>query len=332
MKNRKRFAILLAIVFIISISSIFAETNSTNQTSLELRFLICANETRIMMQEMNESGFNTIRINDTLNSATDAYLVQKTLKDRRKKYDFAAALSTCEEIKEIKKQAVESSYELEALIKYYNMSLTKDMNTTEIDIIIEEIKNEKSSERYEKIPALIEKAYTEISRTVSSYTALNSFYKNTTRNLKLFLEKNWKWLGFLVLVLGILFFAYRFRIRKWNIEKKLNALDIRKRTIKSLIMNLQKNYFQGGDVSESEYNIKTKKLAELIRDIDRQIPLLQEEMMKVEKKMADKEKTISKNNKEYKEDEAETREAVKEKKKSPNRKKLKIVKKRKNKK
>ena len=45
-------------------------------------------------------------------------------------------------------------------------------------------------------------------------------------------------------------------------------------------MKIQKDYFQEGKIPEGEYNIKTKKYAELIRDIDRQIPLLQEELAK----------------------------------------------------
>jgi hypothetical protein len=46
-------------------------------------------------------------------------------------------------------------------------------------------------------------------------------------------------------------------------------------------MQCQKNYFQFGTLPEGEYNIKIKKYAELVRDIDRQIPLLQEEMAKL---------------------------------------------------
>ena len=46
-------------------------------------------------------------------------------------------------------------------------------------------------------------------------------------------------------------------------------------------MNVQKDYFQYGKIAEGEYNIKTKKFAELIRDIDRQVPLMQEELAKL---------------------------------------------------
>ena len=43
-------------------------------------------------------------------------------------------------------------------------------------------------------------------------------------------------------------------------------------------MSTQKQYFEGGNLSESSYTIRTKSFAEMIRDIDRQIPLLQEKM------------------------------------------------------
>jgi len=47
---------------------------------------------------------------------------------------------------------------------------------------------------------------------------------------------------------------------------------------------MQEGYFKTKKLSESEYNIKLKKFKELIRDIDRQIMVLKEDMFKFEKK------------------------------------------------
>ena len=46
-------------------------------------------------------------------------------------------------------------------------------------------------------------------------------------------------------------------------------------------METQRDYFQYGKIPEGEYNIKTKRFAELVRDIDRQVPLLKEEIIKL---------------------------------------------------
>ena len=42
----------------------------------------------------------------------------------------------------------------------------------------------------------------------------------------------------------------------------------------------QKEYFQKGSLSESGYQIRSKNFADLVRDIDRQIPLLEEKLIK----------------------------------------------------
>ena len=57
-----------------------------------------------------------------------------------------------------------------------------------------------------------------------------------------------------------------------------------KKALNTLIQNMQKSYFKTKKLSETEYTIKLKKFKELIRDIDRQIIVLKEEMFKVKKK------------------------------------------------
>ena len=47
-------------------------------------------------------------------------------------------------------------------------------------------------------------------------------------------------------------------------------------------MKTQREYFNEGSISEGTFNIKIKKLAELVRDIERQIPLLQEGLAKID--------------------------------------------------
>ena len=65
---------------------------------------------------------------------------------------------------------------------------------------------------------------------------------------------------------------------------KFNHLMTQKKALNTLIQNMQKSYFKTKKLSETEYTIKLKKFKELIRDIDRQIIVLKEEMFKVKKK------------------------------------------------
>jgi beta-lactamase regulating signal transducer with metallopeptidase domain len=157
------------------------------------------------------------------------------------------------------------------------------MNASSVDAIILEISNEIKDERYENVKSLVEKTYSEIIKVQSENTALNVIYSNTTRSLKLFVINNWKILSSLAIVIIVFLLIYRIKISIWLVNRKMEALKLRKKTIKELVMQTQKDYFQYGKMPEGEYNIKTKKFAELVRDIDRQIPLLQEQLAKLEK-------------------------------------------------
>ena len=61
---------------------------------------------------------------------------------------------------------------------------------------------------------------------------------------------------------------------------KLNNLIVQKKAINGLIKEMQSNYFKTKKMSETEYNIKLKKYDELLRDIDRQVMVLREKMLK----------------------------------------------------
>jgi uncharacterized membrane protein len=274
----KKLLVIFVFVFVLSLSMINASTSSniTEQTAAE-----CINESYSIMADMEKSGFNVIRINDSIKEAEAFYSSQKTLKEKNKEYDFSSVVSYCEEIKTIRESALVSKDELNALLRFYNDSVVPGMNTTEIDMTIITIKDEIDKERYEQVQSLVNSAYSLIITTKSSYTALNVFYKSTTRNLRTFLENNWKTLSILLALAIIFFLVYRIKILRWINENRLEKLKMRKKTIKEILMKTQKDYFQTGTISEGEYNIKTKKFSEMILDIDRQIPLLQENMVKL---------------------------------------------------
>ena len=288
----KRLLILLLLVSVMffllltlfSSQSVLAATGSINNATLEKDAIDCINESKDIINEMNVGGFKIQRVNDTLKQAELTYQSQIALKEKKKNYDFSSIINSCENIKEIQELAIIARDELEALDKFYSISVVEGMDTTSIDQIIEEVNTEIDNERYEGVAEVVDKAYSEISRVKSSYTAANVIYRNTAKSLKIFWERNWKVIIALTITLIIFYIIYRIRILKWMINRKVERLRTRRKTIKELIMQTQKDYFQYGRIPEGEYNIKTKKFSELIRDIDRQIPLLQEDLIKLDKK------------------------------------------------
>jgi len=287
MTNTKTGKIICVMFFIfLFINFVNAENNMSVQQQAEL----CLNESRSILNELIENGFSYERVNDSLTKAQSIYDAQIILLQGGKNVDFSLIIPYCEEIKKIKELAFEASDSYSSLKKFYNISITPGMNTSTIDLIFAEIEDEMNSERYEKIPPLVDSAYEEISNVKSSYTALNLFYSATTRGLKKFFQKNGLTVLILTFVLLLLFLIFNKKIAKRIINNKLKNLELRKKTLQDLIKKTQKDYFQYGKMSEGNYNLRTKKFAEFIRDIDRQIPLLKEQLMKIVKKESAKSK------------------------------------------
>ena len=265
-------------IFLINFSSALENLTAEEKASS------CLLESQNILNEMQNQDFSNQRISDTLKQMQSLYDAQISYKEKGKSYDFSLVLPYCEEVKKIKSDAFIAKDALDALNKFYQDSITKDIDTSYIDSIILEINQEIKSERYEKVPDLVDKAYTEIIKVKSSQTTLNLFYSTTGRGLKKFFLDNWLFLTITFIILLVFYIIYRKAISKWIVNKKIEKLNLRKKTLKNMVMDTQREYFNKGDISESTFRIRTKKLAELIRDIDRQIPLLQEDLMKLEKK------------------------------------------------
>lgn len=291
MGSVKKESVLLLLVFILVFTPIMgssfnfisaaANTNVPNQTLLESRSGLCLNESMDIMNLMIAEGFNIIRINDSIKEARNIYDSQFLFKDKKRAYDFSGVISICNNIANIRLNAITSRDSFSSLLRFYNQSISDDMNSSSVDKIITEINSEMRDERYENIPPLIEKAYVEISVIQSTQTNINIFYKATTQGIISFLSENWLWIIIVLAIISVCLIFYRVKISLWIIMRKIEKLKNRKDTVRKLIMQTQKEYFQLGKIPEAEYNIKTKKYAELMRDIDRQIPLLREELAKL---------------------------------------------------
>lgn len=287
------------VVFLLLFSSIitinFILAANANATLDEQNAAICIRESKGIMQSMIDEEFNILSVNDSLKQAEAVFLSQTVLKEKKKTYDFSLVIVYCDNIKTIGEEAIKARDDSNSLLKFYEDSKIPGMNTTNIDLLIDKINEAIETERYSEVPALVEKAYTEITLARSTYTALNVFYEATARGVASFLNarnrilyipgfieiKNWHFLLGLFILILILLFIYRIRIMRKILENKLEKLENRRKTIKELVMQTQRDYFQYGKIPEGEYNIKTKRFAELVRDIDRQVPLLKEEIIKL---------------------------------------------------
>jgi len=288
---RRKILFVLTLFFIVVIAGSQTLSEEANLTDHE-KAKLCLNKSLEILTEMNQSNFSILRINDSLYELESVFQAQEVLLKGNRRHDFSLVLPYCEDISNIREEAFDAIYELEGLKKFAERFLKEGMNISSVDLIFSNIREEIKSERYENVGALIEQGYEEITNIQASNTALNLFYKTTTRTIKDFFIDNWIALSISFCVLFVLSLIYRSAIRKWIIKKKIRKLEDKREVFRKLIQKMQKDYFEKGKVSEGEYEVKTKKFSEMIRDIDREIPLLKADYMKVERVSEKEEKKM----------------------------------------
>ena len=284
MKSRYKIlllAILIGVLFLIFIQSSLAFSTTQSNESIQAKESLAQAEKGIF--EMMEKNISINRVNETYQEALQLYSAQFALEEKGSKANYKLIIEYVSEIGSIKENALEANDELKIFVETYQ-DAEKTTNLSEMQDDYNNILASFQDERFEDTPTLINQGYDRISEIQSSQTALNSFYLATSSTIKNFFRENW--LRILIILSLTLFFVLIFwnNLKKLRMRMKFNHLMTQKKALNTLIQNMQKSYFKTKKLSETEYTIKLKKFKELIRDIDRQIMVLKEEMFKVKKK------------------------------------------------
>ena len=266
----------LAILLLLAISSVSALSNE----SIQAKNLL--DVARIDIQEMQQRNVPSTRANESYMEAQQLYSAQSLLETRTRSADYSLIIKFASEVGIIKEVAFRSQDELRVFLETYNDSAEK-INLSGMDEEYNAVVESFEGERFEDTSGLINIAYEKLSEIESSQTVLNIFYESTTKGIKSFFEDNWITIIIVLASLLVMYIIFKTAISKWIVNRRVHALQIQKSTISQLIKDLQKNYFEEKKISTLEYGIKTKKFEEMIRDIERQIPLLKEEMAKLSK-------------------------------------------------
>lgn len=268
----KRVIVLL--ILLCSLGIVAAEVNLTQQQKAE----ICLNEAIGSIQDLSSYNISVVRFNDSLTKAQDLYNAQIIIESKKGRPNYETTISYCNQISSLKRVAVEAIDSRRVFLVFYKDTLDSNMNTSSVDYIIAQINAEIDGERYENVGALIDQGYNEISKIKSEQTALALAYSVAAKGVGGFIINNWIWLVSIVILLLVFYMLYRVRIALWLLNRKMTSLLLRKDTLKKLMSEAQRDYFQYGKIPESEYRIKIKNFGELVRDIDRQIPLIQQDI------------------------------------------------------
>jgi len=240
-------------------------------------------QAKINLIEIQERQIPTSNANESYQEALQLYDAQMALEELHKKARFDLIMEYTANVAEIKKVAFNAQDELNIFVRVFKSS-NQSMNLSAMFNDYEAILQSFEEERFEDTINLIEEGYATLSEVQSSQTTFNIFYASTTKNIKDFFATQWKTI---LIIIGAIFL---FLLLFWNtllrlkIRSELHTLIIRRKSLKELIKKLQSDYFTHKNIPASSYQIKLKKFESMILDINRQIPLLKEDMVKIETK------------------------------------------------
>lgn len=272
--------IIFLVLTIFLTTFISAAENSTTTTKSDAEK--CINGSQTIIDQLANDGFNTIRIQDIIKSSKEILDAQKVRENKNQSTDYSKIIASCQSIEQIKFLAYSAKDEIFVLNKEYdnfkNKSISYGLNTSEVDILMKILNQSMSDERYESVIQQIPIINQKIIETEASATTVNLYYNTVSRGLKqIILDNLTSIIVIFVLLIAFLIF-YKAYLRRKILERRIKGLEIEKKIIQDMIKRIQREYFEEGKMPEGEYNVKTKKFAELIRDIERRIPMLKEEI------------------------------------------------------
>jgi hypothetical protein len=259
-RNYYLFLFLILILF-----NVFADTMQ-DQNIKDLRENI---------NQMKFIGLNTNRINDQMYILSSKYSDGSYTKDQ--------FYIKSNEIKSIIDLAFKTYDELQIVEKDL-VNVDNKLDVSEIRIILDDAIVEMNNERYEKALDKIDLARTKLdelgsvqmrAKTISSQLQKTIFSVLVVYRLPIIITLS---------ILLILYLVFRRRLRIYKLNKKINSLERKKHVLIDLAKNLQQDYFVDNKVSEINYQVKYEKYTTMVRDLERDVALLREDLAMYEKR------------------------------------------------
>jgi len=233
------------------------------------------------IDEMVSRGIGINRVGEILNETLSDYSGQVALESQGKQGNYKSIDSKISEVCAIKGTAFKAYDELIVFNESYS-DATAQINLSEMNNEYNDVIKSFNEERFEDTLPLIDIAYSKLSEVQASQTTIKLFYAATTKNLKDFFMKNWKGLSIGTIAIFILLFIFWKNIRRYLLNRKLNNLSLRRKSIEGLIKRTQQAYFKTKSMSETEFRVKTNAFKDMIRSIDAKMPEIKGILAKVD--------------------------------------------------
>ena len=232
------------------------------------------------VQNMIAAGLPYAQSQDLYMSSLQWFAGQSALEAEGQKADYGFVLGNVAQIKGIEQQATGTSDELKALDTRL-AGVASDVNITAAKADADAAHKEFNDGRFEEAKPLINSAYDKATQAEAEATRSKALLESTRRTLEAFLQDNWQIIAAAIAAAAVIFFLFQKQIRRFTINAKISALTAERGVLEGMIKGLQKDYFEYGKINELSFHIKTKKYGDLIRNINRQLPLLKEELKKL---------------------------------------------------
>jgi SHS2 domain-containing protein len=242
---------------------------------------------RDKIDEMKQLGFTTTRLEDEFSILRQTQENNLFKINNKQVPDFAQFNLRYSEIEQTISNAYQVKDELDALKKAID-EVSKEINTNEAKDMFLEAEKEFIDERYEFATKKIDATYEKIIELQGVQAKANAAYEATRKNLVNFLIDYQIQIGLIIIIPLIVYLLFRKQFNLNSLNGKINNNKFEVEVLKNEIKKAQEIYFVEGKIPEGEYSIKVKLYGDKIRELNRNIALLEEEKEKLLNKKSKK--------------------------------------------
>jgi len=274
------------------------------------------NESEQIIQEIQENNFSTLYMNDTLleakrifEQAQYAEILRNVNASEADKQEARKALKLIDwedltykdvliytdEIKERREKAFllidEISVE-ESKISEEGELYTKGLFSPDEEVsedtkqILEQAKTAFYEDRYEDSENLLEEFRAAFEQEKAELSTLSGVKKGA----KNFFQRYWIHIIILLIIISIIgYFVYK-KLEKKLLKNKIKKMKAEKEVLMNLMKKAQLERFKQNKISGLVYNIRMKKYQEKLQEIKQDLPVLEERLEKLRKKVKKKDR------------------------------------------
>jgi len=267
----------MRLLFFVFITAFLLVPYVTAQTQNETLQSLKTTEQDI--QQMKDAGFNTLRVEDLLTEAKNLFDAQSALEKQGGKPDYSFVITRTTEISSIKEKAFQAKDELAAL--EIAIAKLEGFDISPVNGLLTQVKQAFEAGRFEEAIEKMDETYQKISELQAATTRVSALLDAWRASLTAFVTENWLWLIIAGILIVIFVFVFGKRVSVYLIKRKIQRLNFEKQVIQNLIKDAQEKYFSG-EMPENTYYIKIAKYAELTREVNRQLTVLDSKLKRKE--------------------------------------------------